>query len=480
MSIPNNNLVPGSYTEFDKSAALQGDPAKPHRVLLVGGVPAASAGPKLVPTAVGSEGEVLAKWGKSVLAGVAWGFFRANRRVRVDAIALPEPSAGQVAAATIEATGTATENGLIVVMINGVRIEVGIASGDATADIHDAIKDAIDDAVAKGPHQLPLEATIDSGAVKIAALQKGAIGNENTLSIEGAVEGVTLAVADFAGGLGNEDSGDAVAALGDVQYDTIVLGLPEGSWAPWQALMVERWGPMVQKDGMLFAAASGTHGSLTTLGDSLNWEYLALVGAGKSPTPSWVWAAQVAAGDTKDPDTPRPRFGMLLPDCAPPPAGEEFTAEERQLLLEAGVSTYRVTPGGSCIVERLITTYTVDEATGTPDPVFRNLSTMRNLAYLRWSWNALLERKYPDANIADDGVRVNPGVKVITPSVIRGEAISWFQRMEGAGRVEGFAAFKELLEVWRDADDVERMNVISPPDLVNELVTFATTLAFRL
>lgn len=480
--IPQNNLIPGSYTEFDKSAALQGDPAKPHRVLLVGGVPAASSGAKLEVTRIGSEGEALATWGPSVLSSVAWGFFRVNRRVRVDAIALPEPSAGTAATATITASGTATAAGLIVVRLNNVSIEVGAELGDDADALHAAIKAAIDEAASKRPYELPLSATVtsDPGEVTITAGQKGALGNSHTLSIEGSIEGLTFTVAAFSGGLGNEDSGDAVAALGDVQYDTVVLGLPEDSWAPWHALMVDRWGPMVQKDGMLFAAASGTHGALTTLGDGLNWQYLVLLGSGKSPTPPWVWAAQAAAGDTKNPDTPRPRFGMTLPDCAPPAEGSEFTAEERQLLLEVGVSTYRVTPGGQSIVERLITTYTLDEATGTPDPVYRNLSTMRNLAYLRWSWNALLERKYSDANVADDGVRVAPGKKVITPSVIRGEAVSWFQRMEFDGRVEDFDAFKSLLEVWRDANDVERMNVISPPDLINELVTFATTVAFRL
>lgn len=71
-------------------------------------------------------------------------------------------------------------------------------------------------------------------------------------------------------------------------------------------------------------------------------------------------------------------------------------------------------------------------------------------------------------------------MKVVTPSVIRGEAIAWFIEMERAGRVENFEQFKADLSVARDANDPERVNVVSPPDLSNELVTLATRFAFRL
>lgn len=480
MTIPSNNLVPGVYTEIDKSGAVQGTPAKPHRALLVGIVPAVSTGPKNAPVTVTSADEVLATWGASQLAHMAWAWFRRNRRVKTDVLAIPEAGAGQASVGKIAASGTASASGVFTVVLNGLRIQVGVTAGDTASDVHSAIKSAIDDAIARLPHQIPVSASVSATPdVEITATFKGAIGNAMTLSVEGSVAGVTLSVTGFAGGSGDEDVSTGLAALGDTQYDTIVRPTTANA-ATWHQWLDDRWGPMVQKDGMSFVGASGSHGALTTLGTTLNSQYTVVVPCGASPTPPWVWAAQAAAGDALDPDTPRPRRGMVLADCVPPADGQAFNQEERQLLLEAGISTWTVTAGGQVAVERLITTYTKDPVTGVPDPVFRNLSTMRNLAYLRWSWNTRLSLKYPDYNLADDGVQVDPGVKVVTPSVIRGEAIAWFIEMERAGRVENFEQFKADLSVARDANDPERVNVVSPPDLSNELVTLATRFAFRL
>ena len=68
----------------------------------------------------------------------------------------------------------------------------------------------------------------------------------------------------------------------------------------------------------------------------------------------------------------------------------------------------------------------------------------------------------------------------MTPNVIKAELIAQYGVMEAAGLVENSAAFKANLIVERDADDANRVNVLFPPDLVNQLRVFALLAQFRL
>lgn len=486
--IPSNNLVPGAYAEFDKSAALQGTPAKPRQVLIMGIVPESSTGAKNEPKAITSGAEVLEEWGPSQLATLAEAFTRIKRDLPIDVIAVEEPSGGVAAVASLELSGTATEDATLNVYVNGIRLQVAVSEDDSATDIQAAVVTAINDA-ADGTYKwlMPLSAADNAGTLEVTADEKGEHGNDMTFSVASGPQdklpaGITVDTEeDFTGGSGAPDLTDGIAAWADTQYDTVVTGeTSDTELSRLEAEMADRWDPMVAKDGLIFGAIRGTHGDHTTYAGDRNSQFSSILGTGESPTPPWVWAAQAAARDAEIMFTPRPRFGRTLPDCEPPARGKRFDRAERQTLLEEGISTYRVGASGTPLIERLLTTYTEDEATGTPDPVYRNVSTMRNLAYLRWSWNLRLEMKYPDYNVADDGTQFDPGMKVVTPSVIRGDALAWFREMESAGRVEDFDSFKEALVVDRNASDVNRVDVLNPPDLINELVTIATRFAFRL
>jgi len=486
--IPSNNLVPGAYAEFDKSGALQGTPAKPRQALIIGIVPASSSGPKETPQAITSGPEVLEKWGASQLAALGEAFTRVKRDLPIDVIAVDEPSGGAAAVANLTMSGTATEDGTLNVYVNGIRLQVGVSNGDDWIAIETAIITAITDA-ATGTYKwlMPLSAADNTGTLEVTASEKGEHGNDMTFSVADGPQdkmpaGLTIdSQSSFAGGSGVPDLTNAIAAWADTQYDTVVTGVTEDTeLGKLESEMATRWGPMIAKDGLIFGAIRGTHGDHTTYAGNRNSPYCSILGTGESQTPPWVWAAQAAARDAEIMFSPRPRFGRTLPDVIPPRKDKRFDRAERQTLLGEGISTYKVGASGTALLERLITTYTEDEATGTPDPVYRNVSTMRNLAYLRWSWNLRLELKYPDYDVADDGTQFDPETKVVTPSVIRGEAVAWFGQMEKRGRVENKEAFKAALVVDRAAGNVNRIEVLNPPDLINELVDIATRFAFRL
>jgi len=62
----------------------------------------------------------------------------------------------------------------------------------------------------------------------------------------------------------------------------------------------------------------------------------------------------------------------------------------------------------------------------------------------------------------------------------KGGAFQWVQAPPGTGLVENLAAFKQHLIVERDPNDPNRVNVLYPPDLINQLRIFAVLAQFRL
>lgn len=55
-----------------------------------------------------------------------------------------------------------------------------------------------------------------------------------------------------------------------------------------------------------------------------------------------------------------------------------------------------------------------------------------------------------------------------------------YAKLEREAIVENAALFEKYLVVERDADNVNRMNVLFPPDYVNQLRVFALLNQFRL
>lgn len=82
--------------------------------------------------------------------------------------------------------------------------------------------------------------------------------------------------------------------------------------------------------------------------------------------------------------------------------------------------------------------------------------------------------------MANDGTNFGPGQAVVTPSIIRAELTVAYAKLEREAIVENAELFEKYLVVERDADNVNRMNVLFPPDYVNQLRVFALLNQFRL
>ena len=174
----------------------------------------------------------------------------------------------------------------------------------------------------------------------------------------------------------------------------------------------------------------------------------------------------------------RPTQTTPLTGILAPRAGKRFLLTERQSLLNYGIATSFVS-GGLLRIERAITTYQKN-SWNQADPSYLDSETMHQLTEITRRLRYAITQKYPRHKLANDGTRFAAGQAIVTPSVIRGELLAEYAAMEEIGLVENAKAFAKYLIVERDSNNPNRVNVLLPADLVNQLRIFALLNQFRL
>jgi phage tail sheath gpL-like len=231
----------------------------------------------------------------------------------------------------------------------------------------------------------------------------------------------------------------------------------------------------------VYAAARGTLSSLVTLGTPRNDPHHTIAGYELDvPNPMWEYAAAYnaanAAGLLVDPA--RPTQTLPLVGILPARAGKRFLLTERQSLLNYGIATSSYS-GGAVRIERAITTYQKNTM-GQADTSYLDSETLHQLTEITRRLRSCITNKYPRHKLANDGTRFGAGQAIVTPSVIRGELLAEYADMELEGLVENADLFNKYLVVERDSKNPNRLNVLLPPDLVNQLRIFAVLNQFRL
>jgi hypothetical protein len=100
------------------------------------------------------------------------------------------------------------------------------------------------------------------------------------------------------------------------------------------------------------------------------------------------------------------------------------------------------------------------------------VTTLAALAKLLRNQKQAITSKFPRHKLANDGTKVGPGQAIVTPGIIKSELIAQYQRDMYDGLVEDMSNFKRNLLVERDPNDSNRVNVLYPPDLINQLRIF--------
>ncbi len=482
-TIPNDVRVPLAYVEFDATRAQSRIADENYTLLVIGQRIAAGTIAAGVPTLVqsGAQGETYFGRG-SMLANMIDALKLADRHVRTVAIALDDDPSSVAASSTITIVGSATAAGTLMLYIGGKRVAVPVASGDSETIVAASIVTAV-----AADTTLPVSASAALGVCTLLAINLGLAGNSidvRTNYYVGDVTpaGITATLTAMAGGTLNPDVSVAITAMADTWYQAIAFPYTDPISLPaLETELTSRFGGLRQIDGIAFSAVSGTAAVIDTFGGTQNSPHMCTMGCGASPTAPWVWAAVVAviAGAALDLDPARPLQTLALPGLLPPAVQDRWTFDERDLLLHNGISTFEVSPGGVPAIERLITNYQKNAA-NIADTSYLNVNTLATLSYIRFATRARITSKFPRYKLAGDTVKVAPGQFIVTPSIIRAEMIALAQELAAAGIVEDLAQFKADLVVQIDPTDPDRVNVLSSPNLINQLRIVAEQIQFIL
>lgn len=486
-NIPSDIRVPLFYAEVDNSMANSG--ASSLRRLLIGQVNDDADGAEIGRLTlvsrtseakdIGGAGSMLAsmhaRWRAIDVAGEVW--------------CLPlKVATGVAATGTVTVTGSVESAGLVNLYIAGQRVRALAVAGASADAVATALAAAINEAI-----DLPVTATVAAGVVTLQAKFKGELGNDIQVQLnrlgrvnsEVTPAGLTIVTTGMTGGVGSPDAAAALAALGDEEFEFIAQPWSDADTLDaWKETMDDsagRWSWAKQLYGHVYTAKRGTLGELVAAGRLRNDPHVTIHGFERGvPQPAWevaaAWAARTAVFISADPA--RPTQTGSLTGIDPADASDRFTLTERQSLLTSGMATASYS-GGSYRIERAITTYQRN-AYGQADDSYLDSETLHQSAYVIRYLRSIITSKYGRHKLANDGTRFGPGQAIVTPKVIRGELIAAYGALERDGIVENAEMFNQYLIVERDANNPNRLSVLFPPDLVNQLRVFALLYQFRL
>ncbi len=487
-TIDPNVRVPLFYAEMDISQANAF--SQNLKSLLIGQKTSAGQSETAVPLLVTSLDQARQAFGlNSMLARMYEVYRNIDAFGEVWCIPLDDSKSGAAAEGTITVTGTANQAGTIFLRIGGISVRAGITKGQDANRVAIAITEAIN-----GSLYLPVNAASTEGVVTLTAIHKGICGNDiqvfqnfaGTAGGEQTPDGLQLMISKMEGGTGNPDLSDAIVNMGDEPYDFI--GHPYTDTENLDALQLAmddttgRWSWLMQVYGHCYTAKRGTISELNAFGKTRNDQHNTIEAMEpKNPVTSYDWAAAHTARNAVfiRVDPARPTQTGELNGLLATKAEDRFIMSERQVLLNCGMATSYVSAAGIPCIERAITTYQKNKY-GEPDTSYLDSETMHTSVTILRRLKSLITSKYGRHKLANDGTHFGAGQAIVTPATIRSELISEYAKMENEGLVENADLFAKYLIVERDANNPNRINVLFPPDYVNQLRIFALLNQFRL
>jgi len=484
------NRNPGVFVEFDDSRASSALVTQA-RVIIIGqqtGAATVAEGSVNLVTSV-DQAKLFFGVGSQLADMVS--FFNANNS-RIELRCIPLDDAGVAGEQEITVTGTATAAGTLALYMGGRRVIVVIAEGDTPTVIAAAIA-----AVIQANTDLLYSATSAVGVVTIVAKNAGEWTESIPVKInpftaqrggsEADPAGTSYGIASSVTGITNPDLATAIAAIPDDVFNYFVQPYTDATnMTLWDTELIRRMNAMVQREGHGFNSRAGTVGTLTTYGNGRNGKFNTTMDSGVSDFMPEHACASMYAGRgslraSNDPAVPwtgvnQGRLVGWIPDFEE----NRRSFDERNILLDNGVATHEVSKDGVVFISREITNFQKNSL-NQPSDTFLDSQTPLTLSFIRQSFLARMSNSFGEGyKLADDGATITGGQKIATPAIIRADIVAWATLLVNENIIENLDQFEADLVVERDPSDVNRVNVVLPPDLVNQLRIIAGKMTFSL
>jgi phage tail sheath gpL-like len=447
-----------------------------------------------VPIPIGSQMQADQNFGQgSELSRMFKAFYANNFANEVWGVGLKQPTGAVAAHGTITVTAPPTAAGTIHLYVGGEYVPINISPTDTVTDIAAAIEAEINDTVG-----IAVSASAAAGVITLTTLWKGVGGNEIQVSMNyygsrGGEQtpvglGIMMPPTSFlTGGTGTPQLDNAIINMGEEPYEYACCPYTDSESLfnldlEYGFTDTGRWGWQRELFGHVFTAKRGTYADLLLFGETMNSGLVSVMGFEmQSPSPNFEWAAAYCAKAQRAliNDPARPLQSLSLNQIKMAPKHERFDFVELNSLASTGIAIQRAGSDNQPMILREQTTYQLN-LYGDSDDAYELVTTLATLAKLLRNQKHAIESKFPRHKLADDGTKFGPGQAIVTPILVKAELINQYIQDMYDGLVENLQAFKAHLLVERDPDNPNRLNVLYPPDLINQLRIFAVLAQFRL
>lgn len=455
----------------------------PARLLLIGHRSAAGVATLDVPVVCPSTLEARRLFGAGSMLDDMFRLARMNAPAQ-EIWCLPATATGTAEVRTLTVGTPPAAGGVGVVEIAGRPVTVTIAAGDSASTVAAALNAAINayyDPLAEA--SLPYSSTVSTNVVTLTARHAGAhLGDiDIAVPVLAGANAFTgqLTPATTTPGAGNPDLSAGLANLGDDPFDWIVSAFSDATnIGRYKTLMSDvsgRWAWNRQIYGHVFFAATDSIANLTTLGlthDDRHISAIARPATAQIPEPSWQWTSAMVArivpwlADGSTGNVSRNQTGLTIEGLSPPrDRSKWYGYATRETFLRSGISTWQVDKSGRVLIDKIITMQRT--TLGVTDTTFRDVQKMGQLVYALRKFRTDLTLQHGQKAIADD----NPGNvgAISTPRDIAATFMHSYQEMTLTGVLENIEQAADQLQVRRNADNPNRVDIYAPIDMVNPL-----------
>ncbi|GGF56701.1 tail sheath protein [Azorhizobium oxalatiphilum] len=483
------NTIPGTIVapiiSFEINSGGQFESTS--RLLLIGHKNTGTAAVDNVPFRCNSVTEAIALTGKGSMLAEMIIAARRNAPAQ-DVWLMPVPAAGTAEVRTITVGAVPAAGGYGVIEIDGQEIALTMGAGDTAAAVATALAAGINgfqDPLTRSA--LPFTAAATTNVVTLTARWAGEIVSGVDIYVPLLASGNAfsglLTVATTAAGTGAPNLAAGLAALADDPFDWIVSPFSDASnVARYQSVLSDisgRWAWSRQSYGHIFTTKTDTTANLTTFGLSYDTRHVAtftrLSGGGDATSP-WVWAAANAGrivpwlSDGALGNVSRNQTGLVVEGVKAPRDRTRWMNDyaTRNAFLVSGLSTYGVRSDGAVTIDKVITMQRTDGA-GNTDTTFRDIQKIGQLVYALRYFRTRLQAEHGQKAIAND----NPGnlLAITTVNDIRATMVGVYRSMPGV--LENAETFVAQLDVRRNSDNPNRIDIYAPLDMVNPLDVIA-------
>lgn len=465
-TVPTNLLEPNTFQTFDVISGSRGLVQLQQRIALVGQMADFAPADANIPVQVFTAADSDAACGQSSeLAIMARAAFKASKSYvrkygggapQIFIVPIVDPS-GAKATYTITVTGPATAAGNIPLDVGGMKVPVGVSSGDSANTIAANIKKAI----ARQAANFAAVATVSGAVVTLTMVNAGVNGNSFKATCGNKVPaGVTVVIAAGTAGSGVADASPALDNLNDKVYDTIALG--NHASADLDDL-AEHIGvvnaPGVKRFCKAVIANVGNLSSGVTLATHANQKEIVVVNAQGCPRLPGEIAAQIAATIESEPKT-KLSFNSVELDLEAPDASfipDSGSGSTVETALASGLCILGSNDDNTKMrIIRLVTTCASFNSAPFYDTL--DISTVRGLFFVATQIDIRWKRDFPRANREE---RTQKAVYSSTYDVLKD--------CEAIGVLHNVDAHKDEIIVDPDAVNLGRYNVAIPNTIVPNL-----------